>query len=121
MCAYVHFQGAQAHILLVAILAAEELVTLPLAVQLPMLGQAREGEVGLVTVEALEALLTAGTRYPKECCRTAGYQFSRNAELLHLVELLEIRGPQGVQRFVRIPEGVKSSLNGEGVLSLWAL
>ena len=108
-----NFQGAQVHIHLVAILAAEELVTLPLTVQLLMHGQAGEGEVGLVTVKVL---LATGTGDPKECCSTAGDHFPRNPELLHLVELLKICGPQGVQRFVRIPEGVKSSSNSSTVL-----
>lgn len=57
VCADVHLQGTQAHILLVAVLAAEVLVILPLTVQLPVLCQAREGEVGLVAVKTFKALL----------------------------------------------------------------
>lgn len=58
VCSDMHLQSSQTHVLLVTVLATEVLVTLPLTVQLPVLGQPREGEVGFVAVEAFKALLT---------------------------------------------------------------
>lgn len=51
----VHLEGAQAGVLLVAVLAGEDAPRLQVAVQLPVPGQPGQGVVGFVAVEALEA------------------------------------------------------------------
>lgn len=57
MCADVHLQSAEAHILLVAVLAGEVFLTRPLTLELSVFGQAREGEIGFMTVKTLKVLL----------------------------------------------------------------
>lgn len=57
VCTDVHLQRAQADILLVAVLAAEVFLTRPLALELSVLGQAREGEICFTTVKTLKVLL----------------------------------------------------------------
>lgn len=57
MCADMHLQSAETHILLVAVLAAEVFLTRPLALQLSVFGQAGEGEIGFMAVKTLKVLL----------------------------------------------------------------
>lgn len=60
VCADVHFEGAQAGILLVAVLAGEAALSLQMAVQLPVPGQPSNRVVGLMALDALEATWGAG-------------------------------------------------------------
>lgn len=56
MCPYVHFECAEAHVLLLAVLAAEGLARVRVAMQLLVLEQARVRRVRLVTQSAAELL-----------------------------------------------------------------
>lgn len=62
VCPYVHLQGAEAHILLLAVLAAERLPGLSIAVQLLVLHQSGVGGVGLGAQAALELLRVRGAQ-----------------------------------------------------------